>query len=194
MSNYSEDYLTLRSSSEPQRSALILDMRPRAESVQWWIAMVEAAETEARRKLRDGRSVADALNFAIFLLESGVRSGVVSTCREAYWFIRFARTAIDFGLDPATLPEQLTADGAARQALASLPLTSDQAVALSRKLDAEFDEGVDRLPGPTDRVLAEIGLVLASLGWVHEAIVDAELAAEVSQWLQVYREMTPPGE
>lgn len=193
MSYHAEDYLALRFSSKEERGSLISEMGPRAESVQWWLALVEAAETEVRHEMGEGRSAVDALDFAVFLLESGARAGAVSACRKAYWFIRLSRAAIDFGLEPAILPDQLSPDGAARHALSSLPLTPDEAIALSRRLDAEFDKGVDRLPGTEDRALAETGLVLASLNWVYEAIADSSLAAEVLHWLQVYRKMAPVG-
>ena len=187
--DWAREYSTLRSLSEHELEGWVESSRADRRGRQWWLSVVDSAETEARSLLRAGRSAREVFAFAVAFLEIGERRGEVERGDVAYWFLRLAKSGIEFGVAPADLPEQLRPDGAASRALAALPLTAERAMEIARRQERELAAGIDGPARPDDLALMSFGTILTALAWLRGALTDADVEARVAEWTDFYERL-----
>lgn len=187
----SVDYAALRHLPEGERLAWIAQTYPRGLGIQWWFAMLETAETEARSLLRRGEPAGDALGFAASLLQMGEDTGAIDNVRSSFWRLRFASSAIGLGIHADLLPEALRPDEAARQALSAMPLGPTEAIAAGERIDRELAHGLDRPADQESRAVGDVVLLVESLGQIRDCVTDRELRRQISRWQEAFHDMAP---
>lgn len=185
------EYAALRGLPREERQTWIERRYPDGPGIQWWLSIADSAETEIIKRRWNGQSATEVYEFAASFLDLGEQVGALDPCHASYWLLRLASSAIRFGVSAADLPGSMTPDGAARRAVAALPLGQDEVIATSREFYQELDENPDGPPTPKGWLMARMDLVLSSLPWVQDAITDPDLQERVAEWLDTYAEMAP---
>ncbi|MBV6697366.1 hypothetical protein [Kitasatospora aureofaciens] len=199
MTRTEQEYRELWQLSHDERRSWVRGRFPEGASPQWWLAMVESAETGVSpvRELPDDQR-REGLEFAVSLVELALDEGGMSPCYSAYWTVRLAALALRFRAPIDRLPEVVTPDGAARLALRRLPLSREELLAAASRRRNDLQQGEDRfyVPGediseslhqPSEevRLLQEVERVLSSLVWIADHIVDEQLSRDIQIWLDL---------
>ncbi|MER7671390.1 hypothetical protein ABTY61_23395 [Kitasatospora sp. NPDC096128] len=199
MTRTEQDYRELRQLPLDERRLWVQGRFPEGASPQWWLAMVESAETAVSpvRDLSDDRR-REGLEFAVSLLDLALDEGGMSPCYSAYWTVRLAALALRFRTPITRLPEVVTPDGAARLALQRLPFSREEALVVASRRRHNLQQGEDRFYSPGEDIsqglyrpceevllLQEVERVLSSLVWIADRIADDQLSREIGSWLNL---------
>jgi hypothetical protein len=188
----SSEYTVLRSLPLNGLGDRIRQDYPTGRTTQWWLSIVNSAETEVIAVIHRGQPVSiDAFRFAARLLDLGVQDSV-DLAKASDWVLRFAALAVRAGALVKELPLRMTPNGSAAYALAGIPLTKEQAIAMSRRRNQELTrDDRDHLADLEMREIQDTELIVSSLKSVRDNVTDTDLAAEIDAWLKVYDQMAP---
>ncbi|MBX7470470.1 hypothetical protein K1Y80_30880 [Streptomyces sp. MAG02] len=199
MKRTEREYYEFSQIPQDERRSWVRGRFPGGASPQWWLAMVESAETAVSpvRGLSDDQR-REGLKFAVSLLDLAFEEGGMSPGHSAYWTVRLAALALRFRAPIVDVPEVVTPDGAARLALRRLPLSREKALLAASRRRIGLQQGEDRFHSPGEDIsksgyqpTAEVGLlqetelVLSSLAWIADRIFDEQLLREIRIWLDL---------
>ncbi|MBD0695079.1 hypothetical protein [Streptomyces sp. CBMA123] len=203
MTRTEQEYSELRQLPGDERRGWVHSKFPEGASPQWWLAMVESAElgvSPARVLSTDQRR--ENFDFAVSLLELALDERGMSPCHSAYWMVRLAALALRCRTPIGGLPESVTPDGAARLAVARIPLSREEVLMAANRRRNDLQQGRDRFYSPGDdlsdirnqaseevQLLQEIERVLSSLEWIADRIVDERIYREIQSWLVLQSEL-----
>lgn len=185
------DYAVLRHVPIDELDGWISRAYPAGKPVQWWISVLESVEIDAVLPVHRGdRPSVEPFNFAASLLRVAAE-GQIGQCQAAYWSLRFAALAVRCGIPADQLPEIFTPNGSVRSALSAIPITKQDAIAISRRRNVDLSEGSDRPADRELRALQDTESLILTMKWICGRVSDSDLVVEVSEWLDVYGEMAP---
>jgi hypothetical protein len=197
--NLINDYRELRRrASDPSLVAEWVSAElPLASRGGWCLAMLDDALTDTFPG-NDGSSedFRVRLQLAVVLLELAEESHTVQDRPICEWYIRFAREAIEKGLDE--VPESMTPNAVSRRALGLFQLTRQQAVmvaaaqraeALRAPSDSPSRPDVARPAPPEARQLTLIRSLMRSLVPILGEVSDRVSSDEIRSWLDIREEL-----
>ncbi|MGH3171824.1 MAG: hypothetical protein ACRDN0_38935 [Trebonia sp.] len=199
MRNPTGDYqqLRLRASDPPTAAEWIRNEIPPAIRGGWCLSMLDNALTDTFPGNHESAGdFQTRLGLAVVLLRLAEEPHTVQQQFICEWHIRFAREAIEKGLE--TVPESMTPDAVSRRALGLFQLTRQQALitaSAERAAELRALSGVpaeDAAPRPATaeaRQLTLIRSLLPSLEWMIDKISDRESADEIRSWLDVREDL-----
>jgi hypothetical protein len=170
---------------------------PLASRGGWYLAMLDDALTDTFPG-NDGSSedFRVRLQLAVILLELAEESHIVQDRVICEWYIRFAREAIEKGLD--AVPGSMTPNAVTRRALGLFQLTRQQAVmvaadqraaALRALSDSPPGSDVGR-PAPAEaKQLTLIKSLMRSLVPILDKVSDRVSSDEIRSWLDIREEL-----
>jgi hypothetical protein len=138
----------------------------------------------------------ERLHLAVILLELVEESRTVQDGFICEWYIRFAREAIEKGLDE--VPESMTPNAVSRRALGLFQLTRQQAVmiagaqraeALRALSDSPSRADVARPAPPEAKQLTLIKSLMRSLVPILGEVSDRVSSDEIRSWLDIREEL-----
>lgn len=199
MRNLINDYRELRArASDPSLVAeWVSSELPLASRGGWCLAMLDDALTDTFPG-NDGSSedFRVRLQLAVILLELAEESHTVQDRVICEWYIRFAREAIEKGLD--AVPRSMTPDAVSRRALGLFQLTRQQAVmvaadqraaALRALSDSPPGSNAGR-PAPAEaKQLTLIKSLMRSLVPILDKVSDRVSSDEIRSWLDIREEL-----
>ncbi|MFF7717535.1 hypothetical protein [Streptomyces sp. NPDC007988] len=197
MSNIEEDFNQLQSRSRPEIEPWLAQRFPDGATVQWWCAVFESVETSVSRfRGITPEQLLNCFERGSYLIELAVERNEILPTIGSYWLLRLADSTAHFDFAAGELPEPVTPDGAAKWALARMPLTRQEAKQYADRRAAEFaeaDEVFYASLGVTDPefepirqdtlLLQEVERVLTALSWIRGRVSDMNVRAEVDAWL-----------
>jgi hypothetical protein len=199
MRNLINDYRELRArASNPSLVAeWVISELPLASRGGWCLAMLEDALTDTFPGNDESTEDFGArLQLAVILLELAEESHTIQDRIICEWYSRFAREAIEKGLD--AVPESMTPNAVSRRALELFQLTRQQAVmvaadqraaALRALSDSPTGSDVGRPASAEAKQLALIKSLMRSLVPILDKVSDHVSSDEICSWLDIREEL-----
>jgi hypothetical protein len=185
-----DDYAALWRLDPDARRDWIARTYPQGCGIQWWLSIVDSAESQARSRLRRGEPARAVFEFATSLLALGAADGTVDPVRHGYWLLRLSASAREFAVPEGEMPAEITPDIAARRALDAMPVGAADAVDIGRRLDQDFRAGIDRPPDAESRAVGDVAFLVHALAWVRDAVTDPDLQRDIDLWRRLMRRAT----
>ncbi len=191
------DYLEFWAVPGESREAWLAGRFPTGVPGHWWMFVLESARADLSRfKATDVAGRQRSVDFAVEVIELAARRNQISGCRAAALLARLWQATRKWD-DWDRLPAILAADEIAARALASFPLTQQEALdeAERRRAGLVAGEGWYTPGGPPfsappaeDRRaqgLVEIEETLGHLEPLAESVADASVRRRLSTWLSL---------
>lgn len=194
---HGQDYVDLHQYAPDAWPDWLHDRFPDGAPLQWWLSMIERAESNvspARRLTRD--EARKNFEFALALLQLSRKYRGLHPCHSAYWMVRLVVMSLRYNPPVEGLPAEISPDRAAELALGSLPLSQEEALAVASRRRRELQQGVQRYYRRGDdisrvevaadiRDLQEVERLVSSFAWIAEKIVDKLISRRVADWVRL---------
>jgi hypothetical protein len=210
MTDFEDLYRGLVQTDPSSRKAWLIDHFPTDVSpVHQWLALIEAALSDVRHEYqgRIGTSPRADIGLAAALIEWALDHGY-PIGRAVGQLVQLTTMTLAAGRQLDQLPADLQPDNVVRRALNGFGMTRSQAIARAAQLRAKPVSAEDYVrPGedvtellPAIRAtddykdyhrLLDIQQMLADIDPITGLVTDADLAAELAEWLRIAAELDP---